>query len=120
MGRGRIRDEDIDRLREQASIVDVISDYVQLKKAGRYLKGLCPFHDEKTPSFMVDPAKQLYHCFGCGEGGNVFTFLKKKEGLDFREAAERLAARTGFTLHYAGVTTAVSYTHLTLPTIYSV
>ncbi|MDD3717669.1 MAG: DNA primase [Actinomycetota bacterium] len=104
MGRGRIRDEDIDRLREQASIVDVISDYVQLKKAGRYLKGLCPFHDEKTPSFMVDPAKQLYHCFGCGEGGNVFTFLKKKEGLDFREAAERLAARTGFTLHYEGVT----------------
>ncbi len=104
MGRGRIRDDDIDRLREQASIVDVISDYVQLKKAGRYFKGLCPFHDEKTPSFMVDPSKQLYHCFGCGEGGNVFTFLKKKEGLDFREAAERLAARTGFTLHYEGVT----------------
>lgn len=104
MGRGRIRDEDIDRLREHASIVDVISDYVQLKKAGRYFKGLCPFHDEKTPSFMVDPSKQLYHCFGCGEGGNVFTFLKKKEGLDFREAAERLAARTGFTLHYEGVT----------------
>ncbi|MEW6554862.1 MAG: DNA primase [Actinomycetota bacterium] len=104
MGRGRIRDEDIDRLREQASIVDVISDYVQLKKAGRYFKGLCPFHDEKTPSFMVDPSKQLYHCFGCGEGGNVFTFLKKKEGLDFREAAERLASRTGFTLHYEGVT----------------
>jgi DNA primase len=104
MGRGRIRDEDIDRLREQASIVDVISDYVQLKKAGRYFKGLCPFHDEKTPSFMVDPSKQLYHCFGCGEGGNVFTFLKKREGLDFREAAERLASLTGFTLHYEGVT----------------
>lgn len=104
MARGRIRDEDIDRLREQASIVDVISDYVQLKKAGRYFKGLCPFHDEKTPSFMVDPSKQLYHCFGCGEGGNVFTFLKKKEGLDFREAVERLASRTGFTLHYEGVT----------------
>jgi len=104
MGRGRIRDEDIDRLREQVSIVEVISDYVQLKKAGRYYKGLCPFHDEKTPSFMVDPSKQLYHCFGCGEGGNVFTFLKKKEGLDFREAAERLASRAGFTLHYEGVT----------------
>ncbi len=103
MGRGRIRDEDIDRLREQASIIEVVSDYVQLKKAGRYLKGLCPFHDEKTPSFMVDPAKQLYHCFGCGEGGNVFTFLEKKEGLGFREAAERLAARTGFTLRYEGV-----------------
>ena len=104
MGRGRIRDEDIDSLREQVSIVDVISDYVQLKKAGRYFKGLCPFHDEKTPSFMVDPTKQLYHCFGCGEGGNVFTFLKKKEGLDFRDAVERLASRTGFTLHYEGVT----------------
>jgi DNA primase len=103
MARGRIKDEDIDRLREQVSIVDVISDYVQLKKAGRLFKGLCPFHDEKTPSFMVDPAKQLYHCFGCGEGGNVFTFLKKKEGLEFRDAVERLASRSGFTLHYEGV-----------------
>ncbi len=103
MARGRIRDEDIDRLREQADIVEIISDYVQLKKAGRLYKGLCPFHDEKTPSFMVDPAKQLYHCFGCGEGGNVFTFLVKKEGLDFREAVERLASRLGFTLHYQGV-----------------
>lgn len=102
MARGRIRDEDIDALRERVDIVEVISDYVQLKKAGRYFKGLCPFHDEKTPSFMVDPSKQLYHCFGCGEGGNVFTFLKKKEGLDFREAAERLARRIGFTLHYQG------------------
>ena len=103
MARGRIKDEDIDSLREQVSIVDVISDYVQLKKAGRLYKGLCPFHDEKTPSFMVDPSKQLYHCFGCGEGGNVFTFLKKKEGLEFREAVERLASRAGFTLHYQGV-----------------
>ena len=103
MARGRIKDEDIDRLREQVSIVDVISDYVQLKKAGRLFKGLCPFHDEKTPSFMVDPSKQLYHCFGCGEGGNVFTFLKKKEGLEFRDAVERLASRSGFTLHYEGV-----------------
>ncbi len=103
MARGRIRDEDIERLREQVDIVEVISDYVQLKKAGRLFKGLCPFHDEKTPSFMVDPAKQLYHCFGCGEGGNVFTFLRKKEGLEFREAAERLASRAGFTLRYQGV-----------------
>ena len=102
MARGRIRDEDIERLREQVDIVEVISDYVQLKKAGRLFKGLCPFHDEKTPSFMVDPAKQLYHCFGCGEGGNVFTFLRKKEGLEFREAAERLASRVGVTLRYQG------------------
>jgi DNA primase len=103
MARGRIREEDIEALRAQCDIVDVISDYVQLKKAGRLLKGLCPFHDEKTPSFMVDPAKQLYHCFGCGEGGNVFSFLKKKEGLEFREAAERLAARSGVQLRYEGV-----------------
>jgi DNA primase len=104
MARGRIKDEDIDRLREQVNIVDVISDYVQLKKAGRLYKGLCPFHDEKTPSFMVDPSKQLYHCFGCSEGGNIFTFLKKREGLEFREAVEKLASRVGFTLHYEGVT----------------
>jgi DNA primase len=103
MARGRIKDSDIEALREQCNIVDVISDYVQLKKAGRLYKGLCPFHDEKTPSFMVDSAKQLYHCFGCGEGGNVFTFLKKREGLEFREAVERLASRVGFTLHYEGV-----------------
>ncbi len=102
MARGRIREEDIEALREQCDIVDIISDYVQLKKAGRLYKGLCPFHDEKTPSFMVDPAKQLYHCFGCGEGGNVFSFLKKKEGLEFREAVERLAARSGFRLRYEG------------------
>lgn len=103
LARGRIREEDIDDLREKADIVEVISDYVQLKKAGRLFKGLCPFHDEKTPSFMVDPAKQLYHCFGCGEGGNVYTFLMKKEGLAFREAVERLASRVGYTLHYEGV-----------------
>lgn len=102
MAGGRIRDEDIERLREQVDIVEVISEYVQLKKAGRLFKGLCPFHDEKTPSFMVDPAKQLYHCFGCGEGGDVFTFLRKREGLEFREAVERLASRVGFTLHYQG------------------
>ncbi|MDI7252305.1 MAG: DNA primase, partial [Actinomycetota bacterium] len=102
MAGGRIRDEDIERLREQVDIVEVISEYVQLKKAGRLFKGLCPFHDEKTPSFMVDPAKQLYHCFGCGEGGDVFTFLRKREGLGFREAVERLASRVGFTLHYQG------------------
>lgn len=102
MAGGRIKEEDIDALRERVDIVEIISDYVQLKKAGRLFKGLCPFHSEKTPSFMVDPQKQLYHCFGCGEGGNVYTFLMKKEGLDFREAVERLAARVGYTLRYEG------------------
>jgi DNA primase len=99
---GLIRQQDIEELRERADIVEVVSEYVQLKKAGRYLKGLCPFHDEKTPSFHVDPARQLFHCFGCGEGGNVYGFLMKKEGLDFREAVETLAQRYGFRLHYQG------------------
>lgn len=103
MAAGRIREQDIDALRERADIVEVISEYVQLKKAGRYMKGLCPFHDEKTPSFSVDPIKQLYHCFGCAEGGNVYSFIMRKEGLEFREAVERLAQRTGFQLHYEGV-----------------
>ncbi len=102
MAGGLIRQQDIEELRERADIVEVISDHVQLKKAGRYLKGLCPFHDEKTPSFHVDPVKQLFHCFGCGEGGNVYGFLMKKEGLDFREAVERLAQRYGYRLHYQG------------------
>ncbi len=102
MPAGRIRDNDIEELRERADIVEVISEYVQLKKAGRYMKGLCPFHDEKTPSFSVDPIKQLYHCFGCAEGGNVYSFLMKKEGLEFREAVERLAQRTGYQLTYEG------------------
>ncbi|MHB8780842.1 MAG: DNA primase [Candidatus Geothermincolia bacterium] len=97
---GRVRDEDLDAVRQRADLVDVLSDHMQLKKAGRVFKGLCPFHDEKTPSFTVDPVKQLYHCFGCGEGGDVFTFLEKKEGLGFIEAVERLAQRYGINLRY--------------------
>lgn len=83
--------------------MDVIAGYTQLKKAGRIHKGLCPFHQEKTPSFTVDPAKQLYHCFGCGVGGDVFTLLRELEGLSFTEAAERLADRLGMQLRYEGV-----------------
>ncbi len=97
---GRIKDEDLEAVRQRADLVDLLSDYMQLKKAGKVFKGLCPFHDEKTPSFTVDPVKQLYHCFGCGEGGDIFTFLNKREGLDFMEAVERLALRYGLTLHY--------------------
>ncbi|HLI55791.1 MAG TPA: CHC2 zinc finger domain-containing protein, partial [Actinomycetota bacterium] len=88
-----IVDEDVAELRERADIVEVISGYTQLRKAGHLFKGLCPFHQEKTPSFSVDPAKRLYHCFGCGAGGDVFTFLKEIEGLSFPESAERLASR---------------------------
>jgi DNA primase len=93
-----IRDEDIDEVRDRVEIVDIISSHVQLKKAGRLFKGLCPFHNEKTPSFTVDPEKQLYHCFGCGEGGNVYTFIMKMERMDFPEAVQYLAEKAGYTL----------------------
>jgi hypothetical protein len=78
---GRIRDDDIAEVREKARIDDVVSGYVTLKRAGGgSLKGLCPFHDEKTPSFNVNPARQFFHCFGCGEGGDVISFLMKVDG----------------------------------------
>lgn len=70
----RIPEEVIDQVRNQADIVDIIGNYVQLKKQGRNYSGLCPFHGEKTPSFSVSPEKQMFHCFGCGKGGNVFSF----------------------------------------------
>lgn len=95
---GRYLDDDINELRERSDIVEVISAHTQLKKAGAIFKGLCPFHQEKSPSFSVDPAKRLYHCFGCGAGGDVFTFLRQTEGLTFPEAADRLAVRLGMTL----------------------
>jgi DNA primase len=78
--------------------VDIISEYVHLKPAGKGFKGLCPFHEEKTPSFMVSPEKQLFHCFGCGEGGNVFNFLMKYEKLSFFEAVKMLAQKSGVPL----------------------
>jgi len=87
--------EIIEKIRASVSIVDVVSNYVQLKKTGKSYRGLCPFHAEKTPSFYVDPDKGLYHCFGCGASGNVFTFLMKKEGLSFSEAVRELAKIAG-------------------------
>ncbi len=96
---GRIRDEDIAEVREKARIDDVVSEYVTLKRAGGgSLKGLCPFHDEKTPSFNVNPARQFWHCFGCGEGGDVISFLMKVDGLTFTETVERLAEKVGVQL----------------------
>ena len=90
--------EFIDDLRSRFDIVSVISQYVQLKKRGRNYFGLCPFHDEKTPSFSVSQEKQIFHCFGCGEGGDVFTFLMKIEGLAFPDAVRELADRAGVPL----------------------
>lgn len=85
----------IERIRESVNIVDVIGRYVTLKKRGRNYLGLCPFHTEKTPSFSVNPEKQIFHCFGCGTGGNVFTFLMRYENLSFVDAVKRLADETG-------------------------
>ncbi len=94
----RIPDEKVELVRRSADIVEVISDYVQLKKQGRQYIGLCPFHGEKSPSFSVSPDKQLYHCFGCGAGGNVFSFLMELEGLTFIETVKKLAERTNVEL----------------------
>jgi DNA primase len=96
---GRIRDDDIAEVREKARIDDVVSSYVTLKRAGGgSLKGLCPFHDEKTPSFNVNPSRAFWHCFGCGEGGDVISFLMKVDGLTFVESVERLAEKYGVQL----------------------
>ena len=98
---GRIRDDDIAEVREKARIDDVVSDYVTLKNAGGgSMKGLCPFHDEKSPSFHVTPSRNFYHCFGCQEGGDVFSFLMKIDGIGFTEAVERLADKYGVQLRY--------------------
>jgi DNA primase len=98
---GRIRQEDIAAVRERSPIADVVGEYLQLRPAGGgSLKGLCPFHDERSPSFNVTPGKELYHCFSCGEGGDVIKFIMKLESLQFGEAVERLAARAGVELRY--------------------
>ena len=88
----------IDQIRQSNNIVEVISEYLPLKKTGSNFKALCPFHQEKTPSFIVSPQKEIFHCFGCGEGGNVFNFLMKHEKISFIETVERLAQRAGISL----------------------
>jgi len=95
---GRIPDDTLDAIRERVSIVEVVSGFVSLKKAGRNHIGLCPFHGERTPSFTVSDERGLFHCFGCGVGGTVFTFLMRLEGLTFVEAVEALARRAGVAL----------------------
>jgi DNA primase len=98
---GRIRDEDIAHVREKTPIADIIGEHVQLRNAGGgNLKGICPFHDEKSPSLSVSPSRGLYHCFGCSAGGDVIRFIQTIENLDFTEAVERLAARAGVQLRY--------------------
>ncbi len=94
--------DNIDRIKERVDIVDLIGGRVQLRRAGRNMKGLCPFHQEKTPSFVVFPDSQHYHCFGCGKSGDIFTFVMETENLDFRDAMERLAQRAGVELARTG------------------
>jgi DNA primase len=98
---GRIRQSDVEELKARLNIADVVGDYVALKGAGvGSLKGLCPFHDERSPSFHVRPQVGYYHCFGCGESGDVYSFVQKMDHLSFTESIERLAARINFELHY--------------------
>jgi DNA primase len=102
---GRIPDRDIAAIREKVRIEDVVGEYVQLRRAGAdSLKGLCPFHDEKSPSFHVRPNHGHFHCFGCGEGGDVYAFVQKIEHVSFVEAVELLADRVGYTVTYTGTT----------------
>ncbi len=94
----RYSEEILDEIRNRLDIVELISEYVSLKPSGKGYKGLCPFHQEKTPSFMVDSERQIFHCFGCGEGGNIFTFVMKMEKVKFPEAVKILADKAGIAL----------------------
>ncbi|WP_416827254.1 DNA primase [Ectobacillus polymachus] len=95
----RIPEEVVERIRQSVDIVEVIGDYVQLKKQGRNYFGLCPFHGENTPSFSVSSDKQIFHCFGCGEGGNALSFIMKIENISFAEAVMRLGNRAGISMN---------------------
>lgn len=97
----RIRQADVDEVKSRTNIADIVGERVALKSAGvGSLKGLCPFHDERSPSFHVRPQVGYYHCFGCGESGDVYLFLREMDHVSFTEAVERLAGRIGYTLHY--------------------
>lgn len=93
-----IEDSFLEELRERCRIEDIVAQYVQLKRSGGNLSGLCPFHSEKTPSFMVSPDKQIFHCFGCGVGGNVISFIMRMENLEFPDAVEFLAQKAGLAM----------------------
>ena len=95
-----ISQDSIEGLKARLDVLDVISNYIEVKKAGANFKAVCPFHDEKSPSFVISPQKQIYHCFGCGAGGDAIKFVMEYEKLNYPEAIERLADQNNYTLHY--------------------
>lgn len=106
-----IPEDKVREVAERLSIVEVVSEYVQLRRSGGNYLGLCPFHGEKTPSFNVNPAREIFHCFGCGAGGNAFTFIMKMEGLSFPEAVKLLARKTGIEIEERQLTEADKKAH---------
>jgi DNA primase len=102
----RINEDTVREIRERSDIVEVISSYLPLRRSGANYQGLCPFHQEKSPSFNVNAPRQIFHCFGCGEGGNVFSFIMRMEGLTFPEAVKRLGEKAGITVEETPVTPA--------------
>ena len=102
MGRGLISEDVINQVRDRVDIAEVVGHHVSLTRAGQNLKGLCPFHQEKSPSFTVSPSRQIFHCFGCGAGGNVFTFLMRITGANFPETVRDLGQKFGIDVPDSG------------------
>lgn len=112
MGRGLIADDIINQIKDRVDIADIVSHHVSLTKAGQNLKGLCPFHQEKSPSFTVSPSRQIFHCFGCGAGGNVFTFLTRITGASFPEVVRDLGRKVGIEVQEAAAPAGAQVAHM--------